>query len=100
MQLQQGVHRCSEYRPNILCCVHSIHGIQRPAPRRRERSCDPDVDIYWKVRLNLRHDRQSQRVDSSPENVPEFLAAVKRREKVLSGFGHRVYKTVCVPTCL
>jgi len=29
----------------------------------------------------------------SPENVPEFLAAVKRREKVLSGFGHRVYKT-------
>ncbi|KAH9002916.1 peroxysomal citrate synthase [Lactarius hatsudake] len=29
----------------------------------------------------------------SPDNVPAFLAAVKRREKVLSGFGHRVYKT-------
>ncbi|KAI0001483.1 peroxysomal citrate synthase [Russula compacta] len=29
----------------------------------------------------------------SPENVPAFLSAVKRREKVLSGFGHRVYKT-------
>ncbi|KAF9243408.1 citrate synthase-like protein [Melanogaster broomeanus] len=29
----------------------------------------------------------------SPENVPSFLTAVKRREKVLSGFGHRVYKT-------
>ncbi|KAI6024788.1 citrate synthase-like protein [Pisolithus microcarpus] len=29
----------------------------------------------------------------SPNNVPTFLAAVKRREKVLSGFGHRVYKT-------
>ncbi|KIK16126.1 hypothetical protein PISMIDRAFT_114004 [Pisolithus microcarpus 441] len=29
----------------------------------------------------------------SPNNVPAFLAAVKRREKVLSGFGHRVYKT-------
>jgi len=29
----------------------------------------------------------------SPENVPAFLEAVKRREKVLSGFGHRVYKT-------
>ncbi|KAL1663796.1 citrate synthase-like protein [Schizophyllum commune] len=28
-----------------------------------------------------------------PENVPEFLEAVKRKEKVLSGFGHRVYKT-------
>jgi len=28
----------------------------------------------------------------SPENVPAFLEAVKRREKVLSGFGHRVYK--------
>ncbi|KAI0303804.1 peroxysomal citrate synthase [Multifurca ochricompacta] len=28
-----------------------------------------------------------------PENVPAFLDAVKRREKVLSGFGHRVYKT-------
>ncbi|KAG8908344.1 hypothetical protein FRB99_007271 [Tulasnella sp. 403] len=28
-----------------------------------------------------------------PENVPAFLASVKRREKVLSGFGHRVYKT-------
>lgn len=38
----------------------------------------------------------SQRMNPSPENVPEFLAAVKRREKVLSGFGHRVYKTVCV----
>ncbi|TFY67190.1 hypothetical protein EVG20_g4036 [Dentipellis fragilis] len=29
----------------------------------------------------------------SPANVPAFLEAVKRREKVLSGFGHRVYKT-------
>lgn len=29
----------------------------------------------------------------SPANVPEYIAAVKRREKVLSGFGHRVYKT-------
>lgn len=28
-----------------------------------------------------------------PENVPAFLQAVKKREKVLSGFGHRVYKT-------
>ncbi|KAG5651938.1 hypothetical protein H0H81_006880 [Sphagnurus paluster] len=28
-----------------------------------------------------------------PENVPAFLDAVKKREKVLSGFGHRVYKT-------
>ncbi|KAJ2926934.1 hypothetical protein H1R20_g10171, partial [Candolleomyces eurysporus] len=29
----------------------------------------------------------------APENVPAFLEAVKRREKVLSGFGHRIYKT-------
>jgi len=29
----------------------------------------------------------------SPGNVPAFLESVKRREKVLSGFGHRVYKT-------
>ncbi|KAL5525964.1 hypothetical protein ACEPAG_7302 [Sanghuangporus baumii] len=29
----------------------------------------------------------------SPDNVPAFVDAVKRREKVLSGFGHRVYKT-------
>ncbi|KAK0485255.1 peroxysomal citrate synthase [Armillaria novae-zelandiae] len=29
----------------------------------------------------------------SPSNVPAFLEAVKKREKVLSGFGHRVYKT-------
>ncbi|KAJ7126892.1 peroxysomal citrate synthase [Mycena epipterygia] len=28
-----------------------------------------------------------------PENVPAFLDSVKKREKVLSGFGHRVYKT-------
>ncbi|TRM64373.1 citrate synthase-like protein [Schizophyllum amplum] len=28
-----------------------------------------------------------------PENVPGFLEAVKRKDKVLSGFGHRVYKT-------
>jgi len=27
-----------------------------------------------------------------PDNVPAYIAAVKRREKVLSGFGHRVYK--------
>lgn len=26
---------------------------------------------------------------TSPENVPAFLDSVKRREKVLSGFGHR-----------
>lgn len=31
---------------------------------------------------------------SSPKNVPAFLEAVKKRQKVLSGFGHRVYKTV------
>ena len=24
-----------------------------------------------------------------PDNVPAYIAAVKRREKVLSGFGHR-----------
>ncbi|OBZ72531.1 Citrate synthase [Grifola frondosa] len=29
----------------------------------------------------------------SPANVPAFIEAVKRREKTLSGFGHRVYKT-------
>ncbi|KIJ52580.1 hypothetical protein M422DRAFT_26160 [Sphaerobolus stellatus SS14] len=28
-----------------------------------------------------------------PENVPAFVEQVKKREKVLSGFGHRVYKT-------
>jgi len=28
-----------------------------------------------------------------PENVPAFIEAVKKREKTLSGFGHRVYKT-------
>ena len=29
----------------------------------------------------------------SPENVPDLLAAVKRREVLLYGFGHRIYKT-------
>ncbi len=29
----------------------------------------------------------------SPDNVPQFIEQVKKREKVLSGFGHRVYKT-------
>ncbi|KAI0331866.1 peroxysomal citrate synthase [Cubamyces sp. BRFM 1775] len=29
----------------------------------------------------------------SPENVPAFIEAVKKKEKTLSGFGHRVYKT-------
>ncbi|KAG8861306.1 hypothetical protein FRB91_009217 [Serendipita sp. 411] len=29
----------------------------------------------------------------TPDKVPEFLEKVKRREKMLSGFGHRVYKT-------
>jgi len=29
----------------------------------------------------------------SPDKVPAFLEAVKKREKTLSGFGHRVYKT-------
>lgn len=29
----------------------------------------------------------------TPANVPAFIEAVKKREKVLSGFGHRVYKT-------
>lgn len=29
----------------------------------------------------------------SPANVPAYIAAVKKREKVLSGFGHRIYKT-------
>ncbi|KAK2463442.1 hypothetical protein APHAL10511_004528 [Amanita phalloides] len=28
-----------------------------------------------------------------PENVPTFIESVKKREKVLSGFGHRVYRT-------
>ncbi|GAA6064124.1 hypothetical protein JCM10212_006763 [Sporobolomyces blumeae] len=29
----------------------------------------------------------------SPENVPAFIEKVKRKEAVLSGFGHRIYKT-------
>ncbi|KAI5478794.1 citrate synthase [Pseudohyphozyma bogoriensis] len=29
----------------------------------------------------------------SPENVPSYLEKVKRKEVVLSGFGHRVYRT-------
>lgn len=29
----------------------------------------------------------------SPENVPEFLERVKRKEAVLSGMGHRIYRT-------
>lgn len=27
----------------------------------------------------------------SPDKVPEFLERVKRKEAVLSGFGHRIY---------
>jgi citrate synthase len=27
----------------------------------------------------------------SPDKVPEFLERVKRKEAVLSGFGHRLY---------
>lgn len=30
----------------------------------------------------------------SPENVPAFMEKVERRERVLVGFGHRVYKNV------
>ncbi|KAK8148929.1 hypothetical protein G3M48_008734 [Beauveria asiatica] len=30
----------------------------------------------------------------SPENVPDFMKKVERRERVLVGFGHRVYKNV------
>lgn len=30
----------------------------------------------------------------TPENVPAFMAQVERRERVLVGFGHRVYKNV------
>ncbi|KAG9254278.1 peroxysomal citrate synthase [Emericellopsis atlantica] len=30
----------------------------------------------------------------SPENVPGFMAKVEKRERVLVGFGHRVYKNV------
>ncbi|GAA5908866.1 uncharacterized protein JCM6883_004192 [Sporobolomyces salmoneus] len=29
----------------------------------------------------------------SPKNVPSFIEKVKRKEVVLSGFGHRIYKT-------
>ena len=36
--------------------------------------------------------RMLERV-GSPENVPNLLAAVKRREELLYGFGHRIYKT-------
>lgn len=29
----------------------------------------------------------------SPENVPAYMEKVKRKEAVLSGFGHRIYRT-------
>lgn len=29
----------------------------------------------------------------SPENVPAYLEKVKKKEVVLSGFGHRIYHT-------
>ena len=31
----------------------------------------------------------------SPANVPAFIEAVKKREKVLSGFGHRSVSLLC-----
>lgn len=48
----------------------------------------PNAHINWKVsgaKIYLRRSRSLVR----PENVPSFIEAVKRREKVLSGFGHR-----------
>ncbi len=30
----------------------------------------------------------------SPANVPKFLEEVKAKKRVLSGFGHRVYRNV------
>ncbi|KAF8501691.1 peroxysomal citrate synthase [Russula emetica] len=36
----------------------------------------------------------------SPENVPAFLESVKRREKVLSGFGHRTGKDELLETAM
>ena len=32
----------------------------------------------------------------SPANVPAFIEAVKKREKVLSGFGHRSVSLLCL----
>ena len=32
----------------------------------------------------------------SPENVPAFIEAVKKREKVLSGFCHRSVSLLCL----
>ena len=62
--------------------------------RWRERGCHSHADFYWKVGSGLSYPLSQFDHVYRPENVPAFLEAVKKREKVLSGFGHRVYKTV------
>lgn len=60
--------------------------------RWRQRGCHPYVDFYRQVSDCSREKgiiNSRPLLVSRPENVPAFIEAVKRREKVLSGFGHR-----------
>lgn len=56
--------------------------------RRCQRGRDQDVDLNREVRGRSVQAR-TYSPSFSPENVPAFLEAVKKREKTLSGFGHR-----------
>jgi hypothetical protein len=67
---------------------------QRSTPWRCERSCYSDACFHWQVRFYSNYLCRLLISLLSPKNVPAFLDAVKKRQKVLSGFGHRVYKTV------
>jgi hypothetical protein len=72
--------------------LHVIRtGIQRlPEARRCQRGRDQDANLYWKVGGPKKNNHRFHSLSfSSPENVPAFIEAVKKREKTLSGFGHR-----------
>ena len=104
-RIELGVPLYSQYSLIYHCSVADADRTQRtaswyvmyhPSPhaiftgtRRRQRGRDQDVDLHWEVGGQNPQRRIHSRNFRSPENVPAFIEAVKRREKTLSGFGHR-----------
>jgi hypothetical protein len=72
---------------NDVFLLHSQNNLKH---RWRQRGCDSNAHFHRQV-CGSPFPCQVYSVNNSdsPENVPAFLDAVKRREKVLSGFGHR-----------
>jgi hypothetical protein len=92
--IESSLERYEAALYTVICLVCTLQAeLADPGYRWRQRGRHPHARFHWEVCIdsfrNVRPWNATSR-PASPANVPAFIEAVKKRERVLSGFGHRL----------